>query len=488
MARATPALAQGKNAAVPERGGTRAVYRAMAKDDSRAAGLGSDELLRLVLDSAMDYAIFSMDPAGLVTSWNAGAERVLGFTEEEILGKSGDVIFPPEGGGSLAAEAERQTALRHGRAIDERYQLRKDGSRFWASGLLMPLAEAGAGFVKILRDRSERHLADGLLRASEERFRLLATSIPQLVFLSMADGDRTWGSPQWIDFTGLSLDASLGFGWLEAVHHDDREQTLAAWERAQTDLSYYVEHRIRRAADGEYLWHQTRARPIGDNLPSIPADWIGTMTDVHELRRLKDRQQVLMRELEHRTRNLLTIIQSIARQTAKSSQSVPDFMTEFMGRIQALGRVQTLVVDANRAKIDLTSIIEAELAAHGVKINENRIELLGAPLGLSFEAAEPLGLSLHELATNATKYGALHHPGGKLTIKWKFESTPAPQVVLDWLETGFSAVPAGERRGFGRELIEKALPYQLNARTKLEMTETGVHCEIIVPLKSTPLE
>ena len=111
------------------------------------------ELLRLIFDSATDFAIFTMDPNGITTTWNTGAERLLGYKDEEIVGKSADVIFPPEQGGSVAAAAERRTALAHGKAEDERWQRRKDGSVFWASGLLMPLADRSAGFVKILRDR-----------------------------------------------------------------------------------------------------------------------------------------------------------------------------------------------------------------------------------------------------------------------------------------------------------------------------------------------
>jgi PAS domain-containing protein len=112
------------------------------------------------------------------------------------------VIFLPEEGQGRAAEEERRMALLHGRAEDERWQQRKDASRLWASGLLMPLAEREVGFVKILRDRTEQHRAEELLRENEERFRVLAVSIPQLVFRTRPNGERTWGSPQWSVFTG----------------------------------------------------------------------------------------------------------------------------------------------------------------------------------------------------------------------------------------------------------------------------------------------
>src|SRR4051794_28395102 len=252
-----------------------------------AASPSSDELLRMLVESATDYAIFSTDQSGKVTSWNKGAEHVLGQTEDEILGRSADVIFTPEDRKAGAPEQERRQALSNGRAEDERWQLRKDGSRFWASGLMMPLAERGLGFVKILRDRTEQHRIESQLLENEERFRLLATNIPQLVFRSRPDGMRTWGSPQWIDFTGLSLPKSLGFGWLAAIHPDDLEGTIEGWRGAQASGEYYVEHRVRRDVDGEYRWHQTRARPIESEPGNGDADWVGTMTDIHDIRDLQ---------------------------------------------------------------------------------------------------------------------------------------------------------------------------------------------------------
>jgi len=290
-----------------------------------------EELFEQLVESSTDFAIFAIDTDGCATIWNVGAERLFGYAEDEIIGRSADVIFTVEDRAAGAPEKERSDARSLGRAADERWHQRKDGSRFWASGLMMPLRGKGAGFVKITRDRTEQHQIGERLRENEERFRLLATSIPQLVFLTRPDGERTWPSPQWIDFTGVGFDASLGLGWLEAVHPDDREDTQNAWREARSKGEYYIEHRIRRAADGEYLWHQTRAKPLeGESAPS--SDWVGTMTDIDDLRGLQSRQHVLMAELQHRTRNLLSIVQSIANQTIRSSTSLEVFSTQFGSR------------------------------------------------------------------------------------------------------------------------------------------------------------
>ena len=248
------------------------------------------ELLQLIFESVTDFAIFTMDPNGVTTSWNIGAERLFGFKEHEIKGKSADVLFPQEPDGLNAAADERRRALAHGSAVDERWQARKDGSLFWASGLLMPLADRSFGFVKIARDRTEHHRTEQQLRESEDLFRTLAINLPELVFRTRADGLRTWASPQWSIFSGLDFAESVGFGWLDAVHPEDRDLTRNAWREAAANRQYYVEHRIRRSADGEYRWHQTRAAPLPGGDPEA-VEWVGASADIHDLRSLQDQQR-----------------------------------------------------------------------------------------------------------------------------------------------------------------------------------------------------
>jgi PAS domain S-box-containing protein len=444
-----------------------------------------EELFELIVESATDFAIFTIDPGGLTTSWNRGAERLFGYAEAEILGATADVIFTPEDREAGAPQAERVQASVAGRAEDERWHQRKDGSLFWASGLMMPLGDPRTGFVKITRDRTERHQAEERLRENEERFRLLATSIPQLVFRTLPNGNRTWGSPQWVAFTGLTFAESLGFGWLDAIHPDDLEVTREGWRKAQHTGEYYVEHRVRREADGAWRWHQTRARPL-DAESARRSDWVGTMTDIHELRGLKDRQQVLMAELQHRTRNLLAVVQAIASQTMRRSASLDSFRAEFEDRLRALSRVQGILSRVDQPDVDLRTLAEAELAAHseGGK-SPGRITIDGPPVSLPASSAQALGLALHELATNAVKYGALSRGGGKLAVTWAVEDAdPEPRLRLEWRESGV-AMPrdrTSARKGYGTELIERALPYQLRAKTDLVFGPDGVRCTIGVPL------
>jgi PAS domain S-box-containing protein len=442
----------------------------------------NEELLQLAVESNAGFAVIAFDNNGAMLSWNIGAERLLGYSDEEIAeGLNADVIFTPEDREAGEPEKEREQALEFGRAEDERWHLRKDGTRFWASGLTSPLPN-GEGFVKIMRDRTQKRLNQERIQASEARFRTLATNIPELVFSSFDSGARTWASPQWELFTGLSDASSREFGWLEAIHPDDRAATLAAWHEAQQSGSYHVEHRVRRARDGAYRWHQTRAKPLARR--NAPLEWVGTSSDIHEMRELQDSQQVLLAELQHRTRNLLAMVQSLARRSARAGGSLQDFKADFESRLRALSRAESLVAGYAGA-VEISALIKAELSAHLDSIHGvNRTHVDGPSAKLPASSAQAIALALHELATNAVKYGALGQESGTLAVNWRVDrDNEEPRIVLEWQETGVAMTDHTQRRrGYGSELIQRALPYQLNADTKLEFLPDGVYCRIAVPI------
>lgn len=444
---------------------------------------GSEELFRRLVESATDYAIITLDLHGQVASWNAGAERLIGYSESEILGQSADVIFTPEDRRNGVPAAERMAAAQDGRAEDERWHLRKDGSLFWASGIMTPLS-AGDGFVKIMRDRTEQRRAEERIAHSEERFRILATSIPQLVFHGRSTGERSWGSPQWEIYTGLSEERSLGLGWLDAVHPEDREATMEAWHRAERTGTYYVEHRIRRNADGEFRWHQTRASPAPSGEGGA-TEWVGTSTDIHDLRAMQTRQQVLLAELQHRTRNLLAVVQALARQTMRSQTTLEGFAVEFESRLRALSRAQALVASSAKETVALRALVEMEISAHS-RDGSAKIHIDGPHVELPVTAVQTTALALHELATNSVKYGAIGQASGRLSVTWHLDEGDPDhsRVVLDWRESGV-VMPQNtwpRRKGYGSELIERSLPYQLQAETRLTYGDDGIRCMIAVPL------
>ncbi|WP_018261425.1 PAS domain-containing hybrid sensor histidine kinase/response regulator [Methylobacterium sp. WSM2598] len=175
-----------------------------------------------VIESAVDFAIFAMDRDGRVTDWNRGATHILGWSRSEILGQLAHVIFTPEDQAEGRPEQEMRTALECGRAMDERWHQRKDGSRFWAVGELMPLrTEAGEveGFVKILRDRTLQHKQEERLRAQASTLQTITDHVSEAVFQLDADGNITFANPAAEAMFGWSVEELLGRNLHETLHH-----------------------------------------------------------------------------------------------------------------------------------------------------------------------------------------------------------------------------------------------------------------------------
>ena len=198
-------------------------------------------------------------------------------------------------------------------------------------------------------------------------------------------------------------------------------------------------------------------------------------------------QEVLVAELQHRTRNLLGIVRSMANQLAGASTSVDELQRNLDQRLAALGRVQTLLSRGDEV-IDFAELIRIELAAHIPDPNDPRVDLTGPHLPLPSRAAQPAALAIHELTTNATKHGALSQGRGRLAVTWQVGGTRhRPVAEVEWRESGVR-LPAdvGVRpTGFGRRLLEKALPYDLGTRTSFGFTDDGIRCRFDLPLTSS---
>lgn len=451
----------------------------------------SEERYRLIVESASDYAILVVEPNGIISDWLPGAEAVFGWTRQEAVGRPAGITFTPQDQAEDQPQRERDVAAEHGSAPDVRWHQRKDGGLVFIEGAVTPLHNPDGtvrAFLKIGQDVTERRHAHEMLEASERRMRNLATGIPQLVFRSHGNGERIWGSPQWIAFTGLSFEESLGLGWTQAVHPDDREATLAAWSGVEARGEYYCEHRICHAATGGYRWHQTRATPLRDE-EGRTLEWLGTSNDVEELRRLQRHQQMLLAELQHRVRNTLGVVRSIARRTAELSANKDELASHLQGRLAAFSRVQAAVTRTPVGGVGLMSIVEDELVAHAARESE-AVVVNGPELLLKSRPAESLSLAIHELTSNAVKYGALSEGMGLLSIRWTVEERDGERwLSFRWEEGGmsFSGEPPA-RRGFGMELLERTLPYELDAVTRADFQPTGFRFAMDLPLANLVVE
>ncbi|MGI8997822.1 MAG: PAS domain S-box protein [Pyrinomonadaceae bacterium] len=268
----------------------RAEAGALGSREHEAASRQSEERFRLLVEGVRDYAIFMMDTEGRITSWNLGAERLLGYKEAEVIGHKLHRIFTPEDIAGGKTEQELRTALETGRADDKRWHVRKDGSRFWADGVMTAIRdEAGnlRGLSKLMRDNTAMVQAEAELRESEERFRNLADNAPVMIWVTEPDASCTYLSKSWYKFTGQTPETGLGFGWLDATHPEDIESAkkifLAANEKRK---AFRLEYRL-RCKDGSYAWTidsaAPRFGPAGEFL-----GYIGSVIDITERKQAEE--------------------------------------------------------------------------------------------------------------------------------------------------------------------------------------------------------
>ena len=211
-----------------------------------------------------------------------------------------------------------------------------------------------------------------------------------------------------------------------------------------------------------------------------------TFTDITDNKRAQRTRELFIDELQHRTRNLLAVVQSISHTTLAAAGSLADYGAEFNNRLQALARVQGLLSRGDgRAPLTLRELVQGELAAIGVTPGSERIVVDGPPVTIPHQAMQLLALALHELATNALKHGALKDSRGRIDVRWQMlDPMDTPRLELTWVESGVELdgpEASSLRRGFGRELLERALPYQLDATTKLDVAQDGIRFSAVIP-------
>jgi PAS domain S-box-containing protein len=269
----------------------------------------TEERFRLTVEAALDYAIFLTDPEDRITDWLPGAQAVFGWTAAEALGQPAAIIFTPEDRERHQDRWETATACREGVAPNIRWHLRKDGRRVFIEGSTRALRDPNGtllGFLKIGQDVTERRAAEeelrrieAALREQEAQQRALVEGLPQLIWRSDEGGFWSWASPQWRDYTGQSGERSRGWGWLDALHPEDRMAAREAWHRAGPAGLLQFDGRIRHAASGRYAWFQTRGLPVrGDD--GRAAEWIGSCTDIDEQMRAREVLARTGEELEAR--------------------------------------------------------------------------------------------------------------------------------------------------------------------------------------------
>ncbi|QNE32501.1 PAS domain S-box protein [Sphingomonas sp. NBWT7] len=329
----------------------------------------------------------------------------------------------------------------------------------------------------------ERVRAETALLESEHRFQQFAKASTAGLWVRDATSlNMEFVSPAVANIYGTKLDNLLGdmTKWMAMIVPEDHKSALEHLEAARSGQTAQHVFRIRRPSDGAFRWIRNTDFPLRDN--GHIARIGGIVEDITETRRLQERQQVLLAELQHRVRNILAVTRSIISRSNDGERSTEDYVAHLQGRIAALARTQALLTRTAGTNVDLELLIRDEIVAQAA--SEDQVSLFGEPVVVSPKIAEVLTLAIHELATNATKYGAFSRASGRLDVSWQVEARDGSQwLVILWQEHGVPIVDAVPRReGFGTELIRRRIPYELRGYGSVELRPGGLEARIEFPL------
>lgn len=227
-------------------------------------------------------------------------------------------------------------------------------------------------------------------------------------------------------------------------------------------------------------WHDLHIEPLRNEAGDVVGLTCASV-DVTERKEGEAHLRLLLRELTHRSKNLLAVIQAMARQTARHAGSIDGFLSQFGARLQALAASHDLLVRESWYGASLGELIRSQLGGY-LDGSSDQVSIEGPALALKPEAAQNLGLALHELAVNAAKYGALSVPNGRVSITWsQRDGRDDGSIDLDWKERAGPKVKTRRKKGFGSMVIERNLVRALDAEVNLEFDPNGLHCHIVIP-------
>ncbi len=324
----------------------------------------------------------------------------------------------------------------------------------------------------------------GALAESEARFRAISDSMPQMVWSTLPDGFHDYYNARWYEFTGVPEGSTDGEAWNGMFHPEDQDR---AWERWRHSLStgepYEIEYRLRHRS-GVYRWTLGRALPIRDADGRI-IRWFGTCTDIEDLKRHEAEREVVSQELSHRIKNIFAVVSALITLSSRKHPEAGEFSAALKMRIQALARAHAFVrphtaaADPSSDHTTLHAFLREMLAAY-VSVDSGSLVIEGDDAVFDDQAATPIALLFHELATNAAKYGALSSPDGRITIRL---SSDDDHFRLDWIERGGpEIVRVPESSGFGFTLARVAIEGQLGGRLEQTWAREGLSMIVELPV------
>lgn len=433
----------------------------------------AEERLRNALGIRTVGIIF-WGPDFKVVEANDAFLEMTGFSRQEALGRTWQELTPEDFHPVSLKAIEQVTTLGETIPYEKEY-FRKDGSNWWG---LFAARKVGDEVVEFVLDVTGRKRAEEALRESEELRRIALESGGMGAWRwdtrerSVRADDvvqRLWGVSGFDQPHPVSMYADLmhpeGAAWLDAV----MEKDISPGEEFQGQV---------RLASGPNAgrWIQLRGCAERDQ------PWIinGVGFDITEEKAATKRQEVLVNELQHRARNLLGVVAAVAGRTVKQGGSVEAFEE----RLQALSRVQGLLSQSGSDTVEVGALVRAELAAYVDGANDS-VAVSGPRVLLAAHQVQNFALALHELTTNAVKYGALKAEAGRLDVTWDLvlDQRSRRQLTLTWIESGLVVEPEKiDRHGYGSELIQEGLAYTLGAEVEYILSQDGVRCRIVMPV------
>ena len=279
-------------------------------------------------------------------------------------------------------------------------------------------------------------------------------------------------------FLGRRVDQIVGLTDEEVVPVSDRA-TITKLKQQALSTGEPVDDELRLKGPAASRWYDFHMEPLRDAEGRVVGLTCAAV-DITERKAGEEHLRLLMRELTHRSKNLLAVIQALARQTSRHAGSLESFLEEFSARLQALSRSHDLLVQEEWHSAGLRDLVRSQLG-HYIDRDQSQISIEGPPVHLKPEAAQSLGLALHELAVNAAKYGALSVSNGHVDVLWEAGETNGNGIVIRWIERDGPAVERPKKHGFGTMAIQRNLSRSLEADVDLNFAEDGVSCTITIP-------
>ena len=396
-------------------------------------------------------------------------------------------VIHPDDVGKVTFETE---SLPLDTYLDSEFRvIRPDGEIRWISA--HSIARAGpdgapAEMIGVNRDMTAQKETETALRISEERQRLAVEANDVGTWdYDMVTGQHRW-SAQYNKLWGLPADAPADPTLLHPlVSAEDWEIIHAQWQKASApegDGRISLEYQIRRADDGVRRWVMFNGRIFFDPTHRQPVRAVGIMLDTTERREAEERQRLILRELNHRVKNNLAVVQAIVSQTIRMSRKPSEAFERIQARLMAVSRTHDFLNMSDWGGVSLRRLLQGEVEPY-VSLDPGRIEMKGEAVLLGSNEALALGLVFHELATNAVKYGSLSVDSGRLSIDWTVSQVDAKDVIaINWIESGGPAVRTPRRLGFGSRLIEGSVQGRLGGEVEFHYERAGLRCRMTFPL------